>query len=60
VPEQAKKEVEFIFASTMDDVLNAALEKSPFTQAAGPDGTGGAEPEKEGGKKKVPESAVRA
>ncbi len=30
VPEQAKKEIEFVFASTMDDVLKAALESSPF------------------------------
>ena len=30
VPEQAKKEMEFVFASTMDDVLKAALESTPF------------------------------
>jgi len=30
VPEQARKEIEFTFASQMDDVLKAALETSPF------------------------------
>jgi ATP-dependent Lon protease len=30
VPEQAKKEVEFFFVTRMDEVLNLALEKSPF------------------------------
>ncbi len=38
VPEQAKNEMEFIFASKMDDVLKAALEEDPFTQPA-PAGT---------------------
>ncbi len=33
VPEQAKKEIEFVFASTMDDVLKAALESTPFGRA---------------------------
>jgi len=30
VPEQARKEIEFIFASQMDEVLNAALESPPM------------------------------
>jgi ATP-dependent Lon protease len=30
VPEQAKKEIEFVFASYMDEVLQAALESNPF------------------------------
>ncbi len=30
VPEQARKEIEFIFASQMDEVLKAAMESSPF------------------------------
>ena len=30
VPEQARKEIEFIFATQMDEVLKAALENSPF------------------------------
>jgi ATP-dependent Lon protease len=31
VPEQARKEIEFLFATQMDDVLKNALEKDPFT-----------------------------
>jgi ATP-dependent Lon protease len=50
VPEQAKKDVEFVFASTMDDVLNAALEGPPFSKPAAPGGEG--EGGEEGGKKK--------
>ena len=34
VPEQAKKEMEFIFAHSMDDVLKSALEEDPFDKAA--------------------------
>ena len=34
VPEQARKEIEFIFATQMDDVLKAALEKDPFKAGA--------------------------
>ncbi|MFL5394778.1 MAG: S16 family serine protease, partial [Myxococcales bacterium] len=34
VPEQAKKEMEFIFAHSMDDVLRSALEEDPFEKAA--------------------------
>ena len=34
VPEQAKKEMEFIFAARMDDVLKAALEENPFEKPA--------------------------
>jgi len=33
VPEQAKKEMEFIFAHSMDDVLRSALEEDPFLKA---------------------------
>jgi ATP-dependent Lon protease len=46
VPEQAKKDIEFIFASTMADVLKAALESAPVAVPPGSDGGG------EGGKKK--------
>jgi ATP-dependent Lon protease len=35
VPDQAKKELEFIFVSQMDEVLKAALETSPFKGTAG-------------------------
>ena len=38
VPEQARNEIEFIFATQMDEVLKAALETSPF-KAAGAPGT---------------------
>jgi ATP-dependent Lon protease len=34
VPEQAKKEMEFLFAHSMDDVLAWALEENPFERAA--------------------------
>src|SRR5205814_1903971 len=34
VPEQAKKEMEFIFAHSMDEVLKSALEEDPFEKAA--------------------------
>ncbi|MBI3184846.1 MAG: endopeptidase La [Myxococcales bacterium] len=47
VPEQAKKEVEFVFASRMDEVLKDALETNPFkdTAASGaPGGGDGPEP----------------
>ena len=30
VPEQARKEIEFIFATQMDDVLKDTLEQNPF------------------------------
>jgi ATP-dependent Lon protease len=33
VPEQVKKDVEFFFATRMDEVLNLALEKPPFVTA---------------------------
>jgi ATP-dependent Lon protease len=33
VPEQAKKEMEFIFAHSMDDVLVATMEENPFDRA---------------------------
>jgi ATP-dependent Lon protease len=34
VPEQAKKEMQFLFAHSMDDVLKTALESDPFSRAA--------------------------
>ena len=34
VPEQAKNEMEFIFAHSMDDVLAATMEENPFERAA--------------------------
>jgi ATP-dependent Lon protease len=34
VPEQAKREMEFIFVHSMDDVLASALEENPFERAA--------------------------
>jgi ATP-dependent Lon protease len=34
VPEQAKKEMEYVFAHSMDDVLRSALEEDPFEKAA--------------------------
>ncbi len=56
VPEQAKKDIEFIFCSAMDEVLKSALETPP---AAKPEGEG-----EGGGKKKkaasAEEGAVRA
>jgi len=30
VPEQARKELEFVFANQMDEVLAAAMEESPL------------------------------
>ncbi len=33
VPESVKRELEFVFADTMEDVLEAALEKSPIVRA---------------------------
>jgi ATP-dependent Lon protease len=36
VPEQAKNELEFFFVRRMDEVLNLALEKSPFVTAPVP------------------------
>jgi len=36
VPEQARKELEFVFASHMDDVLKAALEENPIGRALPP------------------------
>jgi ATP-dependent Lon protease len=47
VPEQARKEIEFIYAQQMDDVLIAALESQPFktppTSSEGEGGGGGPE-----------------
>ncbi|MHB8875633.1 MAG: endopeptidase La [Myxococcaceae bacterium] len=34
VPEQARKEIDFIFATQMDEVLKAAMEKDPFVAGA--------------------------
>jgi ATP-dependent Lon protease len=57
VPEQAKKDIEFIFATTMADVLKAALESAPVLVPPGGDGGG----EGGKGKKKPPEPGeVRA
>jgi ATP-dependent Lon protease len=57
VPDQAKKDIEFIFCSTMDEVLKSALETQPFTGGEG-------EGEEGGGKKKkgssTEEGSVRA
>ncbi|MFN7130596.1 MAG: endopeptidase La [Myxococcales bacterium] len=39
VPEQAKKEIEFIFATQMDEVLQAAMEVNPFEAAKAAGGT---------------------
>jgi ATP-dependent Lon protease len=48
VPEQARKELEFVFATHMDDVLGAALEENPVGRIPppppAPDG-GGKPPE---------------
>jgi ATP-dependent Lon protease len=46
VPEQAKKEMEFVFAHSMDDVLKSALEEDPFEKAAKnpPPADGGQQP----------------
>jgi len=39
VPDQARNDIEFIFATRMDEVLDAAMETSPFkTPVAPPDG----------------------
>jgi len=46
VPEQARKELEFVFATHMDDVLGAALEENPVGRMAPavPPPDGGAKP----------------
>jgi ATP-dependent Lon protease len=49
VPEQARKEMEFIFAKHMDDVLKAALEEDPYTRKPPTPGEG--EDEKDADKK---------
>ena len=36
VPEQARKELEFVFATHMDDVLKAALEENPVGRKVPP------------------------
>src|SRR5438094_6420867 len=38
VPEQAKKDLEFIFVTKMDEVLANALETNPLKGTAGPGG----------------------
>jgi ATP-dependent Lon protease len=48
VPEQARKELEFVFASQMDDVLKAALEEDPVGRkaaATAPEADGAKKPE---------------
>ncbi len=47
VPEQARKELEFVFATHMDEVLKAALEENPVGRKPPP-------PEPEGEKKPPP------
>ena len=37
VPEQARQELEFVFASHLDEVLTAALDRSPFVPAQAPE-----------------------
>ena len=51
VPEQARNEIEFIFATRMDEVLEAALETSPFKTPIAPP---------EGGEKSVPVQSEQA
>jgi ATP-dependent Lon protease len=57
VPEQAKAEMEFIFAKHMDDVLKAALEEDPYKGKPGVSPEGGPETDDKL-RKKAPE--VRA
>jgi ATP-dependent Lon protease len=38
VPEQARKEIEFLYATRMDQVLDWALESSPFKNPTAPEG----------------------
>ena len=52
VPEQARKEIEFIFATQMDDVLKNSLEKDPFTMPPA-SGSGEGGEEKPGTEKKT-------
>jgi ATP-dependent Lon protease len=54
VPEQARNEIEYIFVTRMDEVLNHALESSPFK--AVPAGPGGGEAPKSGELPKPPEA----
>ncbi len=58
VPDQAKKEMEFIFAHSMDDVLRSALEEDPFVKAekAPPP----ADQPQAGGEQKPPEPQAHA
>jgi ATP-dependent Lon protease len=59
VPEQARKELEFVFATHMDEVLKAALEENPVGRKPpheDPEGGG----EKKGEKKAEPPPEVRA
>jgi ATP-dependent Lon protease len=59
VPEQARRELEFIFAHSMDDVLRHALEEDPFEKALkNPAPVEGAVPPAEG--KEGAEPQVRA
>lgn len=56
VPEQAKTEMEFIFAKHMDEVLAAALEEDPMTRKV----TTETPPEKEGKKPRKKRDELRA
>jgi ATP-dependent Lon protease len=49
VPEQARKELEFVYAAHMDDVLKAALDENPLGRRPPPP-----PPEPEGEKKPPP------
>jgi len=53
VPEQARKEIEFIFVSRMDEVLDHAMESSPFKTHPG--AAGGGEGQKTGELQKPPD-----
>ena len=55
VPDQAKNEMEFIFAHSMDDVLRSALEEDPFLKAEK-----NPPPPEPGGEQKQPEPQAHA
>ncbi len=58
VPEQAKKDIEFIFVTQMDEVLKNALESDPFK--ARPQGSPDGGPVPEIPKPEVPAPEIRA
>jgi ATP-dependent Lon protease len=57
VPEQAKKDIEFVFVTQMDEVLKAALETTPFKGEPGGGDTQKPPPEK---KPDAPAPEIRA